>query len=185
MMVRDNRFAQTCTQTHTHRNTHLSHSEEIPSWAESSNIRHTRSHFVRTAEGLSQRDLRWRTYTKNIKGQRNALKYTLLQYPDVQPVAPQLHSLQSPKVMWVLFKEYTHLQMSSTSDMFFGMHNLQNIFFSDVFCTLILWMQESELCSHSFKAEHPHASRSHSCQCWTSSINNQWSAALNVHHFTF
>ena len=54
MMVRDNRFTQTHTQKH---------SEEIPSWVESSNIRRTHSHFIRTAAGLSQRELSWHTHT--------------------------------------------------------------------------------------------------------------------------
>lgn len=128
MMVRDNRFTQ--TSRHTHRHTSESQwGNPIMSWK----LKHeTHSHSIRTAEGLSQRDLRWHKYTKHIKAQTNALKYTLLPRCTAGGSTAALHKVPEGYVAAI----YAHLQTPSTSwwVTYFLIYNL----FKVIFCMFYL-----------------------------------------------
>lgn len=128
MMVRDNRFTQTSRHTQTHiwvtvRKSH--HELKAQTWD-------THSHSIRTAEGLSQRDLRWHKYTKYIKAQTNALKYTLLPRCTAGGSTAALHKVPEGYVAAI----YAHLQTPSTSwwVTYFLIYNL----FKVIFCMFYL-----------------------------------------------
>lgn len=99
MMVNDNRFAHTLR--HTHRNTH---SKEIPSWLESSDIR----------RALSLCQKCWGFVTARIKlthtNTHTPAHANTHCYPDAEPVAPQLQSFKSPEVTCAFFISSSHKQ---------------------------------------------------------------------------